>query len=113
MNYAKYIFYCKEIHVSNENGLELICLDITLSPHMSFVLIVIYRPPSSNIDFYEKLDNLLKQCNFKKEVIIMGDLNINWEDKQNRKNLKRVMDGMDLTQLIHGPTQINNLYKIK
>ena len=64
--YAKYIFICKEIHVSNENRLELICLDITLSPQMSFVLIVIYRPQSSSIDFYEKLDNLLKQCNFKK-----------------------------------------------
>ena len=79
--YAKYIVNCKEIHASNENGLELICLDITLSPQRSFVLIVIYRPPLSNIDFYEKLDNLLKQCNFQKEVIIMGDLNINWEDK--------------------------------
>ena len=106
--YAKDIFNCKEIHVSNQNGLELICLDIPLSPQMSFVLIVIYRPPLSNIDFYEKLDNLLKQCNFQKEVIIMGDLNINWEDKQNRKNLKRVMGGMDLTQLIHGPIRITN-----
>ena len=106
--YAKDIFNCKEIHVSNQNGLELICLDIPLSPQMSFVLIVIYRPPLSNIDFYEKLDNLLKQCNFQKEVIIMGDLNINWEDKQNRKNLKRVMDGMDLTLLIHGPTKMTN-----
>ena len=37
----------------------------------------------------------------------MGDLNINWEDKQNRKNLKKVMDGM-LIQLIHGPTRITN-----
>ena len=97
--YAKDIFNCKEIHVSNQNGLELICLDIPLSPQMSFVLIVIYRPPLSNIDFYEKLDNLVKQCNFQKEVIIMGDLNINWEDKQNRKNLKRVMDGIDLNTI--------------
>ena len=43
----------------------------------------------------------------KKVVIIIGDLNINWEDKQNRKNLKKVMDGM-LIQLIHGPTRITN-----
>ena len=61
--YAKNILNCKEIHVSNENRLELNCLYITLSPQMSFVLIVIYRPPSSNIDFHEKLDHLLKECN--------------------------------------------------
>ncbi len=52
---------------------------------MSFVLIVIYRPPSSNISFYENLKQLLKQCDFNKEVIIMGDFNINWDDKNRQK----------------------------
>lgn len=30
----------------------------------------------------------------------MGDLNINWEDKLNKKNLKRIMDGLDLISLL-------------
>lgn len=73
---------------------------------MSFILIVIYHPPSSNNDFYEKFQNILKECNFKKEVIIMGDFNVNWEDRSIRKNLKQITDGLDLYQLIKGPTRI-------
>ncbi len=75
---------------------------------MSFVLIVIYRPPSSNIRFYENLKQLLKQCDFNKEVIIMGDFNINWDDKTIRKNLKQITDHFDLKQMINGPTRITN-----
>lgn len=90
MIYAKDNIHCDEIRWSNHE-LECIGLNVTLSPQMSFILIVIYRPPSSNVDFYEKFNNMLKECNFKKEVIIMGDFNINWEDKLSRKNLKKMI----------------------
>lgn len=78
MIYAKDTFNCNEIHVTDENDLEFIGLNVTLSPQMSYILVVIYRPPSSNADFYEKLDILLKQLNPAKELIILGDLNVNW-----------------------------------
>ncbi len=77
---------------------------------MSFTLIVIYRPPSSNCSFYEKFETLLKESNFNK-VIIMGDFNINWEDKSTRKNLKQITNNFDIKQLISGPTRITNYTK--
>ena len=73
---------------------------------MSLTLIVIYRPPSSNISFYEKFEKLLKECNFNKEVIIMGDFNISWGEKSSRKNFKQITDKFDLMQLINGPTRM-------
>lgn len=70
---AKNIFNCKEIHVTDKTGLEFLGLTITLSQQMSFTLLVVYRPPLSNANFFEKLEILLKQHPFYKR----GD-NIGW-----------------------------------
>lgn len=37
----------------------------------------------------------------------MGDFTIYWEEKSARKTLKQITNDFDLTQLINGPTQIN------
>lgn len=106
MIYIKDKFYCNQIKWSSNNNRECIALIVTLAPQMSFVLVVQYRPPSSNNRFYKDLKNILKECDSGKEIILMGDFNINWEDKTNRKALKRNTDNFDLTQLISGPTRI-------
>lgn len=68
MIYAKETFNCNEIHVTDENGLEFLRpLRNTLSQQMSFTLEVVYRPPSSNGNFYEKLQMALKQLNLAKK----------------------------------------------
>lgn len=77
-----------------------------LSTNMSFTVICIYRPPSSNSMFYEHLRNILKEFDGNKELILVGDLNINWTEKSKRKKLKDITSQLDLTQLIQGPTRI-------
>nr|XP_055025620.1 uncharacterized protein LOC129415608 [Misgurnus anguillicaudatus] len=105
MIYIKNSILYEEINLA-DCDLECIGLKIILSPQMSFSLIVLYRPPNSNIDFYEKLQSMLSNCNFDKEVMIMGDFNVNWEDRVVRKNLKQITDRFDLTQVIKGPTRV-------
>ena len=73
---------------------------------MSFTIIGFYRPPTANDTFYEQLTGILKECNHNKEIILMGDFNLNWEDKTKRKNLKAITDKYHLEQLIKGPTRI-------
>ena len=75
--YIKDHIFCKEIQYSVENDIECICLDVILSPQMSFILIGVYRPPSAKSVYLEKLNAMLRECSSKKEVIIMGDFNIN------------------------------------
>ena len=72
MVYVKNDFQCNEIKWSNCNDLECIGLNITLSPHMTFTVIVLYRPPSSDCSFYQKLEILLKN------VILTNKL-LSWE----------------------------------
>lgn len=87
MIYIKDNFHCNQIKWSSDNNLECIALIVTLATQMSFVLVQ-HRPPSSNNRFYEDLKNILKECLSRKEIILMGDFNINWEDKTNRKALR-------------------------
>lgn len=101
---AMNIFNWNEILIKYTTGLEFLGLTITLSQQMSFPLLVIYRHPLSNANFFEKLEILLKQLNFTKEVTIMDGLNVNWEVNKVRKKLKKVMDGMDKTHVNHGLT---------
>lgn len=42
----------------------------------------------------------------------MGDLNVNWEVNKARKKLKKVMDDMDMTQVVNGPTRIRRSHTI-
>ncbi len=106
MIYVRDTIHCKEIQWQNPNNLECVGLNVILLPQMSYILIVIYRPPSSNISFYDKFKKLLCQCDFRKYIIVMGDLNINWEDKSSRKKIKLITDGFNLVQMVKGPTRI-------
>lgn len=58
---------------------------------------MVCRPPqSSEVIFYEKFENL------NEEIIIFGDININWEGTYCRKMHKKT-DKFDLVQMIKGP----------
>lgn len=107
MIYVRDTIRCNEILWQNPTDLECIGLNMILSPQMFFTLIVIYRAPALNNSFYDELKKVLCQCDFKKEVIVMGDFNITWEDKS-RKKLKQITDGFNLVQMIKGPTRITN-----
>ncbi len=106
MIYIRDHFKCQQICWPLNHDLECLGLKVMLSSEMSFLLIVIYRPPSSNNDFYTTFKRLLQACDSKKEVILLGDFNCNWSDKTNRKGLKQIMDGLDFMQITEGPTRI-------
>ena len=106
MIYIKEHFNCNQICWPFNDDIEGLGLNITLSPEMSFELIVVYRPPSSNNDFYATLKKRLKIFDPKTEVILLGDLNCNWLDKTNRRDLKQITDSLDFAQLTVGPTRI-------
>ena len=81
--------------------LTLNVLGSSLSTEMAFTFIYIniYRKPSAKPEFYDQLKNLLHSFDFKKEVILMGDFNVNWSDKSGRKKLKNITDYLNLTKI--------------
>ena len=77
--YVKNHIKCTRLPVPNEIDLECVCLNIFLSPQMSFVLINIYRPPLSKVVWYDKFAALLTHfADGNNEIIVNGDVNVNW-----------------------------------
>lgn len=93
------------------HNLELMWLEIQLKNTKNFLLGVIYRPPDTS-DYLPKdfnkifTDNLSNVFNESKEVILMGDVNVNYLDKHSNKEFKSVLNLFGLKQLIKTPTRI-------
>ena len=104
MIYVKDSFQCTQIEAVGD-VLECMGIKIRLSPEMSFAVIVLYRPPSTNDLFFNHFTDMLKKCDAK-EILLMGDFNINWFDKNGRKKLKEITQKFNLTQMIDKATRI-------
>lgn len=106
--YIRDTLKCNQTVWPSDINLECVGVNISLSNEMSHTVICIYRKPSAKNYFYDHLKTLLKSCNHKREIILSGDFNINWDDKKDRKNLKSITDLFNLVQLIDQPTRITN-----
>ena len=73
-------------------------------------IVLVYRPPSSNIQNSEHLCNILK--NLDKNIIVISDINlpdINWIDGTSTSRGRRVLETIleeDLIQLVDFPTHV-------
>lgn len=47
---------------------------------MSFTVVGVYTPPASNNMFYENFKNIFKEIDKNKELILLGDFNLNWAE---------------------------------
>ncbi|OON91327.1 MAG: hypothetical protein ATN33_01430 [Epulopiscium sp. Nele67-Bin001] len=106
--YVREKYKCELIRWPKEANVECIGLNISLCPAMSFTVICVYRPPSAKDVFYDHLQTILKHCNSKKEIILLGDFNVNWDSKSDKKKIKHLTDKYNLIQIIKGPTRITN-----
>ena len=89
-------------------GVEALFLEVKPEKQKPFLLAYTYRPPSSTqewtVDFEQILDNLYTE---NKEIILLGDFNINLFDASNNvQNWLQIMDSVNLTQVVKDPTRV-------
>lgn len=84
---------------------ELLTLKVDLGPNDSFNVIGIYRPPSADASYIDKLADLLSQYS-NAEMIVMGDFNLDWLSITSNY-LKEVGGNLNLSQLVTEPTRPN------
>ncbi len=111
--YIRDTLKCEQIEWLKETQLECVGVKVTLSSEMSFFLICLYRHPSATVEFHDQLKETFNACNFNKEVIVFGDLNINWDDKKCRKRLKQITEQYNLSQMVQEATRITNHSKTR
>jgi len=68
----------KSVELELNVNMECLGLNVILSPNMKFnVVVVLYNPPSHDVNFYNKLKNLVSLTDNRCECMIFGDFNIN------------------------------------
>lgn len=91
-------------------GVEALWLQVHL-PHLKPILICCcYRPPSSNIDYLDKICTMLqKVTDSDYDIIFAADMNIDWfcGKCSLKKKLCDVASVCNLSQIVNTPTRIN------
>ena len=95
------------------NDLECIWIEIIFPKTKGFLVGVIYKPPDSSNhlseNFEEKLNEMLETVMAEnKECILMGDMNCNYLERSEHKEVKSIISNNGLKQLIKSPTRITN-----
>ena len=92
-----------ELEISN---IETLWTEVTLTNSKPFLICTLYRPPSATSEWIDLLEEELSVAQTTGlEMIIMGDVNIDFQACSNNKWLNLVQL-FDLTQLVTKPTRI-------
>ena len=94
-----------ELDVSNKD-IECQTLEIIFENQKKLLVLNLYRPPNESVElFTNNID--AKYALSKRDVIILGDLNIDVFDKSSvdTKCINRLISGFGLTKLINSPTR--------
>ena len=93
-------------------NIEAVCLEIIKPKTQPILLTTVYRPPSSNTNFMDDLENYLHILDGQdKELILTGDLNCDLSLSVLQSHSRRLMDILELFQMkqvIADPTRITN-----
>ena len=110
-----YKHYLKIQHVTpqfNLNSCEFIFCTVSLANNSSLNVVLIYRPPRSNLDSF--LDSLELFCSthsylYNMPFCFLGDLNIDLNEGKPNSSLiqyKNLLTSFNLTQIVSFPTRI-------
>ena len=83
---------------------------VKLFPFICIPPRIVYRPPNSDVTFYDKLqdacDRIQPDLHGYEGVILLGDLNINWKmESPSSTKLQEVTNSIGLTQLVEEVTR--------
>ncbi len=74
----------------------------------TYILCTVYRPPSSSIEFWDKLNRTLEiAISTSNRIILVGDINEDQLNDQNRK-LRNIMNLNSLRNVITSPTRVTD-----
>ena len=93
------------------NKIENIIIEVFINNAKSILIATFYRPPESSKylpnDFNELFEESLSlYCAESKEVILLGDLNVNYLNDKDNKKIKSIIHSHGFYQIIKKPTRI-------
>ena len=111
------IYFNENLHayerkdLTDQTSLEVTCIDITVKSQ-KLLIASFYRPPSEKVNFFDKFEKFLQPLWYKrKNIIILGDFNINLSPKSIDESYKskkfiRILKSYCMSNIIKDPTRI-------
>ena len=98
--------YRDDIGIGDENShLEYIWLEIQCPKAKSFLVCFIHQPGNNNL-WREQLNHMLREVDDEqKEILMLGDFNINFADKKEYKSLYNITSKYQLVEIIDSVTR--------
>jgi len=95
-----------------ENEIESICIEFSPPKSKSFIICTLYRPPDGLKYLLSNFSDLFRQllqkassiCN---ELIVLGDINVDYLKKNNHAEIKSTFTTYEFKQLVKNPTRID------
>ena len=109
------IYYRNHLNVRNRDelvpeGVEAVCVEVLKTKCAPLLISTIYRPPSSKVDIFEKIENLIQNLdNENKEIILAGDVNCDLLANVHSNHTNRLLtiaNLFQLTQIIDEQTRV-------
>ena len=99
---------CKRREDLESSILEAIWIETRINRRKPMLVCTVYRPPDCSCQFFEEfsamLDNASKES---KEILVMGDMNINYlSDCTISRRMRSMCEEFSLTQMITEPTRV-------
>ena len=89
------------------HDIPCLCLEISPTNGKSFLVVNIYRPPNSTIEFNDRFEDFIDVIsNQEKEFILLGDFNKNLLIEETERNWGNFTTSLGLTQLVSEPTRV-------
>ena len=96
--------------------IEIICLEIISQHTKPFFVCILYRPPGTSKHLCKNYTNVFNKFLQKlgrenRETIIIGDININYLDDDNNKDMKELLTLNGFKQKVSEPTRVTDTTK--
>ena len=98
-----------------DSDIEAMWIEINLPKTKPILIGTVYRPPSSHVDYVDKLDTIFHECNSTyDDVYILGDFNLDVAKTSECKRVNILARNSQMTQIIKDYTIIiTNVSKSK
>ena len=93
--------------------LEIIVIEIFIKNAKSILLACYYRPPEGSkylqSNYNESFNEHLENFSHNKEVLLMGDFNVNYNSNSDNKEFKSIITANDFRQIVTEPNRVTDI----
>ena len=101
------IKYKDRSDIYTKHNIESCWIELTGKENKNLLVGTIYRPPSANVDYYNRIIDMLNQVSTEcKDIVLLGDFNLDYFSYKG-KSVKALETMFDMSQLITSATRVS------